>query len=240
MSTIFERCMLGPAPALIARPQNSTGPLPTILWFHGFTADKEINRLELEQFARAGFLAVGIDAVGHGERRNSEIDHPGAGPTGDARQVFHRLVEQTVREVPQIVDALRHLALSDHRRLGAVGVSMGGYITYGAIAAEPRLLAAVALLGSPQSPGSGSAHRSPNLFFPTALLSVTAERDDVVPPGPARALHGALTPVYADQPERLRYREVKGAGHIMDQQDWDAVIQEAVSWMVRFVADAHR
>jgi alpha-beta hydrolase superfamily lysophospholipase len=41
--------------------------LPTVLWFHGFTAGKATHRPEFATLAEAGFLAVGIDAAGHGE-----------------------------------------------------------------------------------------------------------------------------------------------------------------------------
>jgi hypothetical protein len=58
---------LGPAPALIVRPDDT--PRATLLWYHGLGVSKETHRPELERFARAGILAIGIDAAGHGERR---------------------------------------------------------------------------------------------------------------------------------------------------------------------------
>lgn len=40
MSVLFEKRRLGAAPAWIARPSSARLPLPTVLWFHGFTAGK--------------------------------------------------------------------------------------------------------------------------------------------------------------------------------------------------------
>jgi cobalamin biosynthesis protein CobT len=59
----------------MARPAvQQARPLPTVLWCHGFRADALAHAAQLEQCAQAGFLAVGIDAVGHGARREHDID----------------------------------------------------------------------------------------------------------------------------------------------------------------------
>lgn len=50
---------LGTAPALIVRPDGT--PRATLLWYHGLGVSKETHLPELERFARAGILAVGID-----------------------------------------------------------------------------------------------------------------------------------------------------------------------------------
>ena len=53
---------LGTAPALIVRPEGE--PRATLLWYHGLGVSKETHLPELERFARAGILAVGVDAAG--------------------------------------------------------------------------------------------------------------------------------------------------------------------------------
>ena len=80
MDVLFEDRHLGPVPVLIARPAVGSAPWPAVLWYHGFTADRNASRPELEALARAGLLAVGIDAVGHGARRLPDFDHYFAGP----------------------------------------------------------------------------------------------------------------------------------------------------------------
>ncbi len=60
-------------PVLMAAPALDGAPFPTVLWFHGFRADALAHAGELERLASAGFLAVGIDAVGHGARRDRTI-----------------------------------------------------------------------------------------------------------------------------------------------------------------------
>lgn len=228
MPNIFQNQRIGPAPALLAWREASGGPLPVVLWFHGFTADKETNRPELDLFARAGFLAVGIDVAGHGERRLGDFDQRLAGSPEQKHRLFLALIAQTIAEVPAIIDALPVIELADPRRIAVCGVSMGGCIVYGAIATERRIRAATALLGSPEWTGREGPY--PRAGFPAALLSITAACDDVVPPAAARTLHEELAPYYHGRPQALRYREIPGAGHLLDQRDWDAALREACAW----------
>lgn len=228
----FERRRLGPAPALIAR--STEGPLPAVLWYHGLSVDKDIHRPELERIARAGFLAVGIDAAGHGERRLPDLEERFAGPRQEIEPLLFELIGQTVKEVPEIVDALIESGLAVPGKIGIAGISMGGYIVYGSVVAEPRLHLAVAVLGSPEWSHPESPHLRLDRFFPTALLSITAGLDESVPPQAARRLHDQLAPFYRGSPERLRYRELEGAPHLMGAEDWAITMQEMIEWLGRF------
>lgn len=234
MEIVFEERHLGPAPALLARPASGAARWPAALWFHGFAADRNTSRPELEALARVGFLAVGIDAVGHGERRLPDFEHYFSGSQEENERRSLDLVAQTVAEVPAVFDHLCDAGLADERRLAVGGVSMGGYITYGAVVADRRIQAAAALLGSPVWNHPSSPHLHPDRFYPTALLSITAGRDETVPPDRARSFHRVLEERYREHPERLRYVEIADAPHIMDPADWAWVVREAVEWIGRF------
>jgi uncharacterized protein len=234
MSIFFEKRRLGAVPALIARPASVPLPLPTALWFHGFTAGKATHRPELETLAKAGFLAVGIDAAGHGERRLTDFAERFGGTDEENEQEFYALVAETAAEVPGILDHLCREGLADEERIGAAGVSMGGMITYGAVTLDRRIRAAVALLGTPEWPRPASPHLRPDRFYPTALFSITAERDETVSPDSARAFHAVLEERYRHDPERLRYVELEGSLHMMTLADWDWSIRETAAWLARF------
>ena len=234
MSVLFEKRRLGAAPALIARPSSVRLPLPTVLWFHGFTAGKATHRPELTTLAEAGFLAVGIDAAGHGERRLPDFEERFSGTKEETDREFYALVAATAAEVPEIVDVLCGAGLADEARIGAAGVSMGGMITYGATAIDSRIRAAVALLATPEWPHPASPHLEIDRFFPTALLSITAGRDETVSPAAARAFHADLEERYRQHPERLRYVEIEESFHMMTPADWAWSIREAAGWLTRF------
>jgi hypothetical protein len=207
-----------------------------VLFYHGFTAGKLAHLREMRRLAEAGLLAVGVDAVGHGQRRFADFEQRFAGDR--AEPLFRDVVARSTDELPAICDHLQGLGLSDGRRLGMAGVSMGGYIVYGAVLAEPRLRAAAAIVSSPVWRGlpERSPHRRPEAFFPTALLTVTAGRDDMVPSGPARDFHQRLQPYYHEAPERLAALHLPAAGHLMAAADWRRVTGRLIDWFARFLA----
>lgn len=236
MTIDWTHAWLGEVPALIARPRAAIGPLPTVLWFHGWSADKEVHRSELAQLAGAGLLAVGIDSVGHGERQPPELAQHLARSAREAQPLFDSLVAETVDEVPMLVDRLIDRGGADAERIGAAGVSMGACIVYGAIARERRLRAAVALLGSPARGRPDGSRLAVDRFFPNALLSVTAGADVVVPPAAAAALHAELTDWYRNDPDRLCHQSFPDAEHLMQETDWQQAIDSACAWLLRFLA----
>jgi hypothetical protein len=217
---------VGDAPLLLAVPAGASPPLPAVLWFHGLSVDKETHRKELERIAGAGFLAVGVDAAGHGERRLPDLDARIDVSREETIRFMLGLVEETAREVPGIVRALVDEGLADAERVALVGISMGGYVVYRALLEEPPVRAAVAILGSPEWPRPDSPHHGLEAFRRVALLSITAENDDNVPPGPARELHRRL-----GESERARYVELPGAVHLMGEEDWERTMEEMLRWL---------
>lgn len=211
--------ILGTAPALIVRPEGE--PLAALLWVHGLGVSKETHLPELERFARAGILAVGIDAAGHGERRLPNFEERFAPPRDVIEPLLHQLVDETVAELPSVVDAL------GVERIALCGISFGGFITYRGAPRDPRIVAAVSLLGSPD-PSLVDA------YYPTALLSLTCERDENVPPDAARAFHHDLEPRYADAPERLQYHEYPGETHFFTPEAWEDAMERTIAWVHRF------
>ncbi|HEX8362539.1 MAG TPA: alpha/beta fold hydrolase [Longimicrobium sp.] len=226
MEIAWETRRAGDAPLLLAVPPGVPRPMPAVLWFHGLSVDKETHRKELEQIARAGFLAVGVDAAGHGERRLPDLDARIDVSREETIRFMLGLVEETAREVPAIVRALMEEGLADPGRVAAVGISMGGYLLYRSVVEEPSLRAAVAILGSPEWPEGDSPHRHLDAFRRTALLSITAEHDENVPPGPARALHRRL-----GESVRAHYLELPGAVHLMCAEDWERTMDETLRWL---------
>jgi dienelactone hydrolase len=107
---------------------------------------------------------------------------------------------------------------------------MGGYLAYGAVVAEPSVRAAVAILGSPEWPAGDSPHLRPGAFHRAALLSITAERDENVPPDAARDFHRRLAAEHP-RPERARYLELPGAVHLMGAADWATTMDETLRWL---------
>ena len=123
-----------------------------------------------------------------------------------------QLAYETAAEVPALVDELG-------MPVAIVGVSMGAFVVYRALRLDPRIRAAIAILGEPESD-------DPLPFSGVALLSITAGSDRNVPPAAARALHQRLP----SPPSK--YVELAGAEHLLTGAQWSLVIASTIDWLL--------
>lgn len=220
-------------PTVVVQPPSGSPPYPTVLWFHGLGVSKETHRKELEQLAAVGFLAVGVDAAGHGERALPSLRQRLDDATQrEALGLMLPLVELTARDVPLVVKRLCDEGLADERRIALVGISMGAFVVYRAIALVQGIRAAVALLGSPEWPEGVSPHRSPEAFRYTALLSITAEKDTNVPSAGARRFHAALERD-SSRIAPAEHLKIRDAEHLMSESQWRDAMEATVDWLRR-------
>jgi dienelactone hydrolase len=233
----MERLRLGEIPALVASRGGAehAARRGTVLVYHPLGKDKDVHAGDLARLAESGFLAIGVDAIAHGERR---IAHGMIRFLADPLGALREVVSSTAAEVPGLIDLLLARGWAHPGRIGIAGVSLGGFVAYGAAVADRRITAAACLLASPDWGGAvQSPLRNLDRIFPLALLSVTASADAVVPPGPARRLHAALAPRYASAPERLRHVELAGERHHLSDAAWNRAQAEADAWFERFLGE---
>jgi uncharacterized protein len=235
----MQRLRLGEIPALVASrgaPEHAARR-GTVVVYHALGKDKDVHAGDLERLASSGFLAIGVDAIAHGERR---VPHGVARFLADPLGALREVVTSTAAEVPGLLDLLHARAWAHPGRVGIAGVSLGGFVAYRAAVADRRIAAAACLLASPDW-GDDPASPFANLdrLWPLALLSVVASEDGMVPASAARRLHAALAPRYAAEPERLRLVELAGERHHLSDAAWNRAQAEADAWFERFLgADA--
>lgn len=230
-----ERRWLGDVPIRLCDHETNP-PRGTIVFYHGLGASIAAQTTELHSLARAGFRVVGVDAVGHGVRRWPDFDARFS--PEHVQENLEDVLRASVAELPRLLDVLIEQGLADPDRLGLAGISMGGFIAYGAVIAEPRLRVVSSILGSPRWPGlpEVSPHAHPGGFFPTALLSQNAALDENVPAEETRAFHAQLEPHYMTAPDRLRYIEHAGCGHFMPADRWEVLWTQVVEWFLRHLS----
>lgn len=117
----WERVSGAAVPAMLVHPDwDSPEPLPTVLWMHGRTANKELDPGRYLRWMRAGIAACAVDLPGHGERMDEALLDP-------ARTLD--VVTQMADEIDGIVDALHEYGVFDTNRLAIGGMSAGGMAT---------------------------------------------------------------------------------------------------------------
>jgi len=223
-------------PTLIFHKDGTRKPL--VICQHGFTGNKESMLKTCLVLADAGFVAVSIDAVKHGERRDPDII---ASLSQDPTLFFH-ILAGTAEDVGKVIDHVAENLGVDLERVGMMGVSMGAIITLLAATMEERLKAIVSVIGGAnfqilirksalykvgletkvleqfaQSAGELIRRYDPinnvQLFRSIPVLLLNGERDDLIPLECASSLHEALKPHYQAAPDRLRMKVYQGIGH---------------------------
>ncbi len=231
---LYENKRLDKAPALFVCSDKLeiAAKKGTILFFHGLTGSKEAQVLALEDLASSGFLAVGIDAVGHGERRYADFDQRFSDENPDAYREFLNVVIATAQEVPLILDELSRMRLLNREKIGIAGISLGGHIAYAAIPLETRFKVAATILGSPQWKIDlpESPHNHLDKFSSIRLISQNAGQDEIVSAAYARRFHTILKARYSDYDERFNYIEYPGSGHFMQENDWNHCWAKTLTW----------
>lgn len=131
-------------PCLVVSPYESWDkPLPTMIYFHGFTSAKEHNLPLAYLLAEHNYRIILPDSLYHGERE-ADIS------MGEKQAAFWEIVEQNIKEIAFLRDALQEKNLLLNNRLGIAGTSMGGITTSGALTQYPWIDVAAVLMGTPQ------------------------------------------------------------------------------------------
>ena len=124
---------------------------PAVIFLHGTGSRKEEFLALMRAFADRGFATAAIDARHHGSRIASK--------DGSNAQYFAAMLEtyrtgkgrpylyDTVWDVMRLVDYLETRADVDPKRIGVMGISKGGTEAYLAAAVDPRIAAAVPVIG---------------------------------------------------------------------------------------------
>lgn len=213
-------------PAALVGESNQRG---VVVLLHGLGGSKHVQLAEAEKLAEHGFVAVVLDAVGHGDRRYPDFEQRFS-PLRAERSYFETVAAGAL-ELRAVVAALRQrLRLP----VGACGISMGGATLFGAMARGLVLEAAVTIVASPEWRGVGeSPHERPERFGLTPLLSMTAGRDTVVPSEAAAAFHRVVQARF--RPGCLVLRHFPDEGHLFSPAAWAEATDTMVNWFDRFL-----
>ena len=137
-------------PVLIVKSPNLKGKAPAVIALHGTGGSADGMRSMLDDLAKRGFVAVAIDARYHGRRQNAG---PGASAYVEAITRAWRSKNPETQEHPfyfdtcwdiwRTLDVLEARSDIDPKRIGMIGISMGGIQTWLAASVDTRVAVAV-------------------------------------------------------------------------------------------------
>jgi len=234
--------LAGDLPSLVVGREGLGTDAPLLIALHGLGSRKEKMLPALYEFAQVGCRAVALDIRLHGERPDAEAREARLGT--DYFGTTADMIEGTAQDVSRLLD---HFGAA---RAGVHGISLGGYISFAALAFEPRLYAASVAMGSPDwigplrrfglGPGQPAYDRAvrlnpldllPQTLPPRPLLMLHGTADEVVFPAGVVALEQRLRPLYAAHPERLVLELYPGLGHSYT----DDMLRRSVEWVDKFL-----
>lgn len=151
---------------------NASQPLPTIIFYHGFTSSKLVYSYFAVALAQAGFRVIMPDAPEHGARY--------AGDESGRLQHFWQILQGNFTEFPALRDALYQAGLIEDDRLAVGGASMGGMTALGIMTQFPEVRSVACLMGS------GYFSTLSRVLFPPL---------DVIPPHQETDLEALIAPL---------------------------------------------
>jgi putative phosphoribosyl transferase len=146
----------------LERPEFSAGPVPVIIFAHGFDSSKDSPRgtMVADKIRSLGMATFLIDFTGHGASQGNKHEST---------------IERQVNDLLAAIDFITHLEDIDPTRIGLCGASSGGLVALMAALRDKRVRA-VALRG-PRT--DGMAARAHGFTIP--VLIIQGSRDPLLP-----------------------------------------------------------
>lgn len=189
----------------------------TVLFYHGWTSNKELQRLRGRIFAAYGYRAILPDAIHHGERGTlADYEAPEAYP------IFWNAVFENVRESKTLLSYIRTI---DDKPIAVVGHSMGGITAMGIGATGADLHAIVSVNGSGYWEKTDEMIRKdwdiPFLEGFDELIQKIKEDDPYRKPisvvtAPILALHGEVDSTVSVLAQQAYYEKKKKEGALIE------------------------
>ncbi|MFV4912402.1 prolyl oligopeptidase family serine peptidase [Microbacterium lacticum] len=148
-SAASEPSRVDGVPVLIRLPSGGAEGARVAVWLPYLGGTKETLLPVLERFADAGFIAVGVDPRGHGDRAEMPRDRLMASVISEFRRVMWPILGGTVLDVAQVIDWVVHDYGARPESVVVGGISMGGDNAVAVAGIDPRVGTVAAIASTP-------------------------------------------------------------------------------------------
>lgn len=202
---IEEKIIINNIPAIRFNLKDNKEKVPTIILYHGWSSNKESQRLRGFILANLGFQIIVPDAIHHGERNkldNYDIDN--------SVKYLWSTVMNNMEEANEIIDYCVEYFNADSDRIGVIGHSMGGFTAAGVFTHNKHIKVAVVLNGSFNWNGANEIlKRNLQLEGNTTNELDPMINQELLIDRPILLLHGAADNVVSIESQRIFYHNVK-------------------------------
>ena len=241
-----EKVQIQGIPAIIFRPKEAKGRIPTVIFYHGWSSSKELQRLRGFILASAGYQAVLPDAVYHGERNPlHQYDNEAA------IKYFWDVIFNNIEEYGTIARELTLKYNADPERIAVMGNSMGGFTAVGIFTHNKDIKTLIvfngscgweSFNGSIEVPSSEEIetlrqrveHMDPmnnsDMLKDRPILMLHGDSDIVVPVDSQRIFYNKLSQLYNDK-DKISLIEYPRLNHFVTTN----MMEESINWLGKYL-----
>lgn len=227
-------------PGILTVPKNVSKPVPVIILLHGAGDRKTVDYIKFgnDFLLKNGYAVLRIDISKHGDRKEDEYD---LSFTGNTRYWSREIITQTVFDLRRAVDFIETRPELNAKRIGYLGISLGGITGTIFCGVDKRVKVPVIVLAGGQFNlmyGKKALSNDAKDFTsiieplnfveqiaPRPLLMINAENDDIVPPMMSKLLYKK-----AKKPKNIIWYPAKH--HTIPIEK---VYQEGVNWFDKYL-----
>lgn len=140
---IEEQVKINDIPCIILKPRNENRKLPTIIFYHGWSSNKEMQKFRGFILASLGYQVIIPDSIYHGER--NPIDYNNIDNIG---KYFWKTILSNIQESKDIINTSIDIYDVDLDNIVVMGHSMGGFTTAGIFTHDKRIKTSIIINGS--------------------------------------------------------------------------------------------
>jgi len=252
MKLFEEKRFINDIPVLICKKVNEVKK-PLVILSHGFNGCKENFKEKgyLQILADMGYYAVALDNRCHGERPGVGLATTIMNSDGKVNlSALRKAIKETADDIKVLIDEFVKDKEVDQDKIAMMGVSMGGFITFKALAMDARITVGIPIISSPywDDMPDGKQFKIENeklkmdlkyycethqpavdidKFFPRAILMQVGNEDKHFEVNKVKEFYQRLKVFYEKSPENISliiYSDIK---HEFTKEMWD----ESVRWL---------
>lgn len=207
---IEEKVKIKDIPCIILKPRNKDGKLATIIFYHGWSSNKDSQKFRGFILASLGYQVIIPDSINHGERNPIDYDD-----VDNTSKYFWKTILNNIKESKDIIDTSIDIHDMDPDNIAVMGHSMGGFTAAGAFTHDKRIKTSIILNGS------FNWEMSNEIFLEGLGNDIIVEEEDEIRrlnpmnnlyelvDRPILMLHGASDEVVPVNPQELFYNKIK-------------------------------